>query len=303
MISFLIILIISELHGEVIVMKNKKIPRYSVLMSVYYKENAKWFDYSIESMFNQTILPDEFILIEDGKLTDELYFVVDKYEKLYPNIFRVIELEENIGLGPALKIGIDNCSNEFIARMDSDDYSVPNRIEKELSIFLQDDTIGMVGSNTSEFIDDIDNIICNVVLPEKHTDIVNFSKKRNPFRHPSIMFKKSEVLKSGNYREYYLCEDYDMWLRMIKNGCICYNIQEVLVYMRIGKDFYRRRGGHKYFKSIKKFKKEQFENGNFSKKEYYKSIIPHAIVCYMPNFMRDFTYKKLLRKGVKKCLK
>ena len=87
-----------------------------------------------------------------------------------------------------------------------------------------------------------------------------------------------------------------MWLRMIRNNCICYNIQDVLVYMRIGADFYKRRGGSKYFKSIKKFKKEQLENGYFTKLEYYKSVIPHAIVCYMPNNLRDLVYRKLLRK-------
>lgn len=269
---------------------------YSVLMSVYYKENPKWLDESIKSMFDQTIKPSEFVLVEDGPLTNELYEIVEKYQKEYPKVFKVINIEKNVGLGPALRKGVEECSNEYIARMDSDDYSIPQRIEKEFEIFEKYPDIGIVGTNVSEFIDSIDNTICNVILPEENEEIIKFSKKRNPFRHPSIMFKKSEVIKAGNYREYYLCEDYDMWLRMIRNGCKCYNIQEICVYMRIGEDFYRRRGGHKYFKSINKFKKEQLENGYFSKNDYLKSIIPHAIVCYMPNFMRDFVYKKILRK-------
>lgn len=270
---------------------------YSVLMSVYYKENAKWFEESIQSMFMQTIQPKEFVLVEDGKLTEELENVVKKYKKKYPKIMKVVKLDENVGLGPALQRGVKECSCEYIARMDSDDYSVPNRIEKEFEIFEKDSTIGMVGSNVSEFIDNIQNVICNVVLPEKNEDIIKFSKKRNPFRHPSIMFKKSEVIKAGNYREYYLCEDYDMWLRMIRSNCKCYNIQENLVYMRISDDFYKRRGGIKYLKSINKFKKEQMSVGYFTKMEYLKSIIPHAIVCLMPNFMRDLIYKKLLRES------
>ena len=270
---------------------------YSVLMSVYYKENAKWFEESIQSMFMQTIQPKEFVLVEDGKLTEELENVVKKYKKKYPKIMKVVKLDENVGLGPALQRGVKECSCEYIARMDSDDYSVPNRIEKEFEIFEKDSTIGMVGSNVSEFIDNIQNVICNVVLPEINEDIIKFSKKRNPFRHPSIMFKKNEVIKAGNYREYYLCEDYDMWLRMIRNNCKCYNIQENLVYMRISDDFYKRRGGIKYLKSINKFKKEQMTLGYFTKMEYLKSIIPHAIVCLMPNFMRDLIYKKLLRKS------
>lgn len=269
---------------------------YSVLMSVYYKENPKWFDESIKSMFEQTIKPSEFVLVEDGPLTKELYGIVEKYKNEYQKEFKVVAIEKNIGLGPALKRGVEECSNEYIARMDSDDYSIPERIEKEFEIFEKCSDIGMIGTNVSEFIDSIDNVVCNVILPETNEDIIKFSKSRNPFRHPSVMFKKSEVVNAGNYREYYLCEDYDMWLRMIRNGCKCYNIQDIYVYMRIGEDFYKRRGGHKYFESIKKFKKEQLENGYFTKFEYLKSIIPHAIVCYMPNFMRDFVYKKILRK-------
>lgn len=270
--------------------------KYSVLMSVYYKENPKWFDKSISCMFEQTIKPNEFVLVEDGELTNELYEVVEKYKKQYPKEFKVVNIKSNVGLGLALKKGVEECSNEYIARMDSDDYSLPQRIEKELEVFEKYPDIGMVGTNVSEFIDSIDNVVCNVILPKTNKDIIKFSKSRNPFRHPSVMFKKSAVVNAGNYREYYLCEDYDMWLRMIRNGCKCYNIQDIYVYMRIGEDFYKRRGGHKYFKSIKKFKKEQLKNGYFTKTEYLKSVIPHAIVCYMPNGLRDFIYKKLLRK-------
>ena len=163
--------------------------KYSVLMSVYYKENPEWFDKSIECMFEQTIKPSEFILVEDGPLTNELYEVVEKYKKEYPNEFNVIAIEKNVGLGPALKRGVEECSCEYIARMDSDDYCLPERIEKELKIFEQDPEIGIVGTNVSEFMDSIDNVICNVILPEKNEEIIKFSKKRNPFRHPSVMFK------------------------------------------------------------------------------------------------------------------
>ncbi len=265
-------------------------------MSVYYKEQAAWLDTSIKSMFDQTIKPAEFILVEDGKLTEELYRVIDKYKNEYPGIFKAVSLPENAGLGLALKKGVEECSNELIARMDSDDYCLPERIEKELEIFEKDPETGMVGTNVSEFIDSVDNVICNVLLPETNEEIIRYSKKRNPFRHPAVMFKKSEVLKAGNYRDYYFCEDYDLWLRMIRSGCKCCNIQGIYVFMRIGKDFYKRRGGKKYFSSIKKLKKEQLENGYFTRTEYLKTIIPHAAVCFMPNYLRDFVYKKFLRK-------
>lgn len=277
-------------------MKERK---YSVLMSVYYKENPKWLDLSIKSMMEQTIKPSEFVLVEDGKLTEELYTVVEKYKKEYKDIFNIVKIPENGGLGPALKRGVEECNYEFIARMDSDDYSMPTRIEKQFLQFDKDEELGLVGTNVKEFIDTIDNVICSVVLPEKHKDILKFSKRRCPFRHPSLLYKKSEVMKAGNYREFYLCEDYDLYVRMLRNGCKCYNIQETLVYMRIGEDFYKRRGGWKYMKSILKFKNEQLKVGYFTFSDYIKSTIPHIIVCLMPNFMRDWIYRNLLRKKKK----
>lgn len=283
-------------------MKKEKIkyPKYSVLMSVYYKEKAEWLDLSIKSMMDQTVLCDEFVLVEDGKLTEELDKVIEKYVKEYPKLFKIVKIKKNGGLGPALERGINECKNEYIARMDSDDYSLPNRIERQFDIFFSDSELGLVGTNVEEFEGEIDNVNCHVVLPESNDDIVKFSKRRCPFRHPTLLYKKEEVLKAGNYREFYLCEDYDLYVRMITSGCKCYNIQEPLLFMRIGKDFYKRRGGWKYMKTILKFKNEQLKNGYFSLPDYLKSTIPHIIVCLMPNSLRDWVYRNLLRKKASK---
>lgn len=270
--------------------------KYSVLMSVYYKENPEWLKYSIDSMLNQTIKPDEFVLVEDGPLTDELDKVIDEFEKNNKDLFKIIKLSINGGLGPALERGINECKNEFIARMDSDDYSVPNRIEKQFEIFEKYPDLGLVGSNVDEFEGDITRVNCHVILPEFQDDIYKFSKKRCPFRHPTLLYKKSAVLNAGNYREFYLCEDYDLYVRMLRSGCKCYNIQEPLVFMRVGSDFYKRRGGWKYMNTILKFKNEQLKIGYFSLGDYLKSTIPHIIVCLVPNKLRDYVYRNLLRK-------
>lgn len=272
----------------------KTYPKYSVLMTVYIKEKAEYLKEAIDSMLNQTVKPSEFVLVEDGPLTEDLYNVIS----LYSNnpIFKIIKLEKNCGLGLALAAGIKECSNEYIARMDSDDYSVKERIEKQFEEYEKNKNLGIVGTNVEEFNDSITNVISHVILPEEDEEIKNFSKKRCPFRHPSLLYKKSAVLKAGNYRNYYLVEDYDIYIRMIKSGCVCKNIQKPLTYMRISNDFYKRRGGIKYAKSILKFKNEQLRTGYFNKREYFMSTVPHVIVCLMPNFMRDLFYRKLLRK-------
>jgi len=273
--------------------------KYSVLMSVYYKENPEWFTYAIESMLNQTVFPDEFVLVEDGPLTDELYAVIDKYVAKYPKLFNIVKIEKNGGLGPALKLGVENCKNEMIARMDSDDWCEADRIDRQFQILETNPDLDIIGSNTAEFIDNVNNITGYVILPEKHEEIVKYSKRRCPFRHNALLYKKSAILKAGNYREFYLCEDYDLYTRMISTGALCYNAQDILVYTRISEDFFKRRGGIKYLKSILRFKKEQLKTGYFSLGDFLKSSIPHIIVCLIPNSLRDYIYRNLLRKKVK----
>lgn len=270
--------------------------KYSVLMSVYYKEKPEWLKMSIESILNQTVKAKEFVIVEDGPLTNELENVIDLFKNQYNDLFKIIKLEKNMGLGPALKIGVENCSCEWIARMDSDDYSQPERCEKQINKILEDKDLDIVGSCIAEFEDNTDNIISIRSLPETNEEIYKFAKRRNPFGHPSVMLRKSKVLEAGNYRTYYLCEDYDMWVRMLECNAKCYNFPEELVYMRISQDFYARRGGIKYLKSILKFKKELKSKGFYSTKDYIISAGSHIIVCLMPNFLRDFVYRKLLRK-------
>lgn len=270
--------------------------KYSVLMSVYFKDNPDWLKYSLDCMLNQTIFPDEFVIVEDGSLTNELENVIQEYYKKYKKVFNIIKLEKNMGLGPALKIGVENCKNEWIARMDSDDYSPEDRIAKQFSVIENHPEIGIVGSNADEFSGEITNVLARVILPETNEEIVKFSKKRCPYRHSGIMYKKSEVLRAGNYQECYLCEDYDLYARMELAGTKGYNIQEPLLYVRVNPYFYGRRGGRKYLKSILKFKKRLYKCGFFTTKQYIVTSSAHIVVGLIPNKLRELIYKKFLRK-------
>lgn len=270
--------------------------KYSVLMSVYYKENPEWFRESIESMLNQTIPTNDFVIVKDGKLTNELDKIISEYCKKYPDVFNIVELNENIGLGSALATGIVKCKNELVARMDSDDYSVPNRCEKQLKQFEEDEKLDIIGSDQAEFIGNINNVISYKKFPYEDEKIKKYARRRNPFSHSVVMFKKSKVIKAGSYRKYYLCEDYDLWVRMIENNAVCRNINETLNYVRISEDLYKRRGGIKYLRTIMKFKKEMYKKSFYTLNDYIISAGSHIIVCLMPNFMRKFFYEKMLRK-------
>ncbi|WP_165835591.1 glycosyltransferase [Ruminiclostridium sufflavum] len=277
-------------------MSNKM--NYSVLMSVYKKDNADWLALSIESMLNQTLKPNEIVIIEDGPLTEELNQVLHNFYNEFPSVFKIVALPKNVELGLALRRGILECKNELIARMDSDDISVPVRCEKQIEYMCSHPDIGMVGCIIDEFINETSNVIAHRILPEKHNEIVKFSKRRVPITHPTVMFRKSDVLRCGNYKERYLVEDYDIFVRLLMNGVKAYNIQSPLVYVRVSDDFYKRRGGRRYLTSLLSFNVELYRMGWTSKIDFMVRSIANIVVCFMPNMIRDIIYKKLLRKQV-----
>lgn len=266
---------------------------YSVLMSVYHKESPESLNQSLDSMFSQTIVTNDFVLMCDGPLTNELDSVIAEYQSKFPDILRVYRLQENMGLGAALRLGIQNCENEFIVRMDSDDIAALNRCERE----LQEITKGydIVGSNIDEFIGSVDNIIATRIVPENHDDILNFAKKRNPFNHPSVMYRKSKVLEAGNYRDEYRLEDYYLWVDMLSCGCKGYNIQERLVHMRSTEDMYKRRSGKLLIKSLLKLRKFMLKNGLINLFEFVWITIAQTFLAFIPNDLRGLVYRKLLR--------
>lgn len=271
-------------------------------MSVYYKESSDNLEKSIGSMINQTIKADEFVLVEDGKLTEELYKVIEKFDKEQPGLFKIIKLDKNIGLGPALERGVSECTNEWIARADSDDISISERMEKQIKRIKENPKIDIIGSNHIEFIDSIYNkeSYSYKKLPSTNEEIKKYAKRRNPFSHSVVTMKKSMVIKAGNYRKYDYLEDYDMWVRMIENDAYCENINEYLSYVKVSKELYKRRGGNKYLKTILRFKKELYKKGFYSFKDYIVSSGTHIVMCLMPSFFRKIIYTKLLREKERK---
>lgn len=134
-------------------MKKDNLYNYSVLMSVYFKENPEYLKLSIESMLSQTMPTNDFVLVKDGVLGEELNNVISYYCRLHNDIFNIIEVKENVGLGRALNIGLKHCKNEYVARMDSDDFSVPERCEIQMNYLKQHVEIDVLGTDTFEFED------------------------------------------------------------------------------------------------------------------------------------------------------
>ena len=266
--------------------------KYSVLMSLYKKEHPEYLRLALDSMLNQTVKPDEIVLVEDGSLTDELYAVVEEY-KPYRHI--VIN-KTNLGLGLALNEGLKVCRNELVARMDTDDISKPDRCEKQLERFKEKPELAIVGSHVDEFIGDPTNVVSRRSVPLSSDDIYNYAKKRSAFNHPAVMYRKSAVMAEGGYSNLKRNQDVDLFGRMLYDGHKAENIDEALLWFRCSDELAARRKSWEntksYIDTIKKF----WKMGYSSFSDYAKVAVAQTGMFILPASMQNWVYKKFLRK-------
>jgi glycosyltransferase involved in cell wall biosynthesis len=269
---------------------------YSVLLPVYKNDSPEPLIRAIDSMLRQTVSPDEIFIAIDGSIDENLKNILNNYISFYPEKFSISQSENNVGLAATLRRTVPLCRNEWIARMDADDYSLPNRIEKQFEILKKHPEVDVVGCNVDEFLETTDNIKSRVRLPEKPTDVLRFAKRRCPIRHPTLLLKKSDIISVGNYDAAMVRqEDYDLIVRFLQSGRQVYNIQEPLVLMGVNKDFYKRRGGFKFLCLIWRAKLKFLKSGFLCFHEFLLSFLAQASVCLLPNFIREMIYNKFLR--------
>lgn len=269
--------------------------KFSVLISLYYNENPEFLRKSLDSIFQQTLLPDEVVLVEDGPLTSALYEVVDEFADNHAEIKRVV-LKENRGLGQALNEGLKHCSYDLVARMDTDDICMPHRFAKQVDFMEKHTEFDVVGAWIDEFQNDVSNVISTRKLPEYPDEIYQFGKKRNPMNHPVVMFRKQTVESAGGYQPFHLFEDYFLWVRMMLNGNRMYNIPESLLLFRSSPDMYLRRGGMKYAQVEIKFQWQLYRLGYIGLFRMLSNIGIRITVRVIPNKCREWIYKNLLRR-------
>lgn len=269
---------------------------FSVLMSLYIKESPKYLRESLESVCSSTILPNEIVLVLDGPISSELQSVLNEYVSSYPDLFKIIPLETNQGLGLALREGVICCKNELIARMDTDDICRRDRFEKQLLAFEENPNIDICGSHILEFEENINNVVAKRVVPLTNDKIKKYQKRRDGFNHVSVMFRKSSVLKAGNYQSCLLMEDTLLWANMFNCGASGMNIDDYLVYVRIGEEMFERRGGFSYYKKYKAGRKMVYKTHFISWWDYTWTLFIQFIVAMMPNKLRGFIFKKMLHR-------
>ena len=269
---------------------------YSVLMAVYGKEKPEFFRQSIESMLAQTLPFSDFVLVCDGALTHELNEVISWAQEEMGEKLQIIRLKENKGLGKALRTCVPRCRCSVIARMDSDDISRPDRCERQFRI-IERDGYDLVSGTLQEFVREPGDMNRLRVLPRTSEEILQYAKKRNPFNHPCVMFRKESVLRVGSYQDFPGFEDYYLWIRMLRKGCKGYNVQEVILDMRTGNGMYDRRGGRDYLYWVLRFQRYLYCKNFITKKEYIQNCLVRTTVGAIPGGAREKFYHVFLRNG------
>lgn len=216
--------------------------KLSVLMSVYKSEKPAFLDRSLQSVWDDQILkPDEIILVQDGPLGDELLQVIDKWQTKLNDVLVIIRNEGNIGLTKSLNKGIRVANGEYIARMDSDDISLPNRFLHQVEYMEEHPEISVLGGAIQEF-NDQDGIIGERHFPAETASIRQYIHKASPVAHPAVMIRKTLFDEGVLYNEEYrTTQDLALWFDVLATGHQVANIDEFVLQFRRENDVYQRR--------------------------------------------------------------
>lgn len=267
---------------------------YSLIMTLYEGSKTNEFREALQSMLEQTVPPAEVVVVEDGSVPTEIEELLKSLEKMTEPPFFVVSLDKNVGPAIAANYGIDACEFDLIARLDSDDVAHSDRMEKQLKFLKDNPEYKAVGSLVKEF-DPLTGQTFRVDLPETHDEISGFARRRCPCRQSTLLYRKAALQEIGFYRDLRFAEEWDLFNRFIEAGFLCHNLQEVLVDMRIGSDYFSRRGGRAVFKRVMAFKRSMLREGKMGIFDFLVSGGSSVLVCLMPNRLRTWVYQNFLR--------
>ncbi|MGN0838540.1 MAG: glycosyltransferase [Pyramidobacter sp.] len=274
---------------------------YSVLIPLGYTTPPEYLRQCLQSIAGQSAAPSEIVFVCDHPTPAVLKNVVSECfdpQSIPCSYVDCTDIEKRGGrLGAILARGVTKCAFELIARMDADDIAPPDRCEQQIEAFCRDSSLAVVGGAAAEFENSPDNVVSYRWPPESYQDIVSFAKYRNPFNHSSVMFRKSAVLKAGNYNPILMgCEDYGLWYKIIAGGAKVINLPRVLLYSRVDNDLIRRRKNPDNTTSYIKIKKMMLKDGFITRFQYLVSLGGIFFIRYAPGLLLKQIYLRILRR-------
>ena len=269
--------------------------QFSVLIPVYIKENPQHLQLALQSVIDQTLQPNEIIIVEDGMLTNELYAIIELFKNQQPQLFSIVKLQQNSGMGVAMNEGLKVCKYNWVARMDSDDICVNTRFEQQINFLKQHKNIDIVGGYIEEFQHIVGDLKQVRHLPTAHNAIKHFAKYRNPLNHMTVMYSKHKAVEAGGYWHYRLLEDYHLWFMMLINDCQFANLPQTLVNARVGNNMLSRRKGLPYLKMEIFFFKKMLKQKFINYPQFLKAIFSRSLMKIIPIQILEKMYSLLLR--------
>lgn len=263
----------------------------AILLPVYKNDNVDFFSQSLNSILQQTYQNVIVLIGVDGSINNALKERLLSAEK--DDRIQVIYFKENRGLACVLNELLTICKDfEYIARMDADDISVPNRLANQMSYLLLHPDVDVVGGRIEEINEQSERNGKSVTYPLTHQECFKFFRYRDPLAHPAVMFRKTFFDKAKGYRnEYRKNQDTMLWFDGFMNGCIFANLDETVLLFRVTDDFYKnRRNG---FKRAKKMLKDRFMINkalHYDWSAYLFSFLMF-IMTLTPPFLKKFLYR------------
>lgn len=270
---------------------------YCVLMSLYRWEQPGRLTAAAVSMMEQTVPPEQLVLVWDGPLTEALEAESAALEGRYLHRVTVVRLEKNVGLGAALNAGLTHCSRELVARMDSDDIALPRRMELQLAALAADPALAAVGGQMEEFDGDPACVTGRRVVPLTGAGIAKMCRSRTPMNHVTVTFRRSAVEAAGGYPDLRGFEDHGLWAAMLARGMKLANVEEVCVLARADREMHRRRGGRDYAARSAALQRYLAALGLCSPLRAAANTAVRTAAAVMPAELRRQLYRLFLRKG------
>lgn len=268
---------------------------FAVLMPVYVKDNPFLFQKALQSVYDNSLMPNELWVVADGPLTQSLEDVLNEFaNKFTKTIFHLLRLPVNVGLAQALNKALAEIKLPWVVRADADDENLPNRFES-IAVFLnKNPELDLISSAVLEVTNAGEPIAIRSV-PLTETEIYRFAAFRNPFNHMAVAYYREKVLEVGGYPTVYLKEDYALWSRMLAARAKVANLPDVLVKATAGDEMYDRRGGFKY--AVSEFALQRILVQSGIKKPLYafRDAFLRGGAFLMPSWFRGWYYQKMLR--------
>lgn len=272
---------------------------FCVLLPVYIGDRAEYFERALQSVtVDQTLRPSQLIVVCDGPVSPEVDALLDRAvstpEATVGGVsVEVVRLEQNSGLTVALNRGLEACGCDIVARADADDISLPSRFAEEVP--LVEDSYDIVGCAVAEFGDD--ESVTGLVrrMPRTTAQIRAVADFRDPFNHPTVVYRASAVRAAGGYQELAHMEDYWLFVRMIAAGQRGTNLEDALVLYRVGAGAYRRRGGMQMLRSELELQNRMRRRGYTTRMRFVRNVAIRGGYRLVPTTLRQIAYRTVGR--------